>query len=155
MCQKHEVTAMAALGFMATGGDDALSAADTEEDTRSTWDSDDTDSDDMPELVSPSSSESDDDVPASNGDESILFVNGPQPRATPVSLRPLPSSCSPPPRSGAAPLPRLAQSDLGQPRRPRRRELTDVWSLRATRRSGHSRTTRTTRSRWTRRCIGC
>ena len=113
---------MAALGFMATGGDDALSAADTEEDTRSAWDSDDTDSDDMPELVSPSSIESDDDdVPASNGDESILFVDGPQPRATPVSRRPLPSSCSPPPRSGAAPLPRLAQSDLGQPRRPQRR----------------------------------
>jgi hypothetical protein len=52
---------MAALGFMATGGDDALSAADTEEDTRSAWDSDDTDSDDMPELVSPSSIESDND----------------------------------------------------------------------------------------------
>jgi len=77
---------MAALGFMATGGDDALSAADTEEDTRSAWDSDDTDSDDMPELVSPSSIESDDDdVPASNGDESILFVDGPQPRATPAT----------------------------------------------------------------------
>ena len=82
---------MAALGFMATGSDDALSAADTEEDTRSAWDSDDTDSDDMPELVSPSSIESDDDdVPASNGDESILFVDGPQPRATPVRRRPLP-----------------------------------------------------------------
>jgi hypothetical protein len=89
---------MAGLSFMARGGDDALSAADTEEDIQSAWDSDDTDSDDMPELGSPSSSESD--------DESILFVDGPQPRATLVRRRPLPSSCSP--RRAAVLLPCLA-----------------------------------------------